>query len=301
MKNYRRSDLACEAADDLSAIEGTDYEKEISGIFTRETIKINTDEAAKRLGKKLGTYVTFTSSDIWSLDDGELEELSLAISRQLADMLSRAIGVIKPTASVLTVGLGNTLITADAIGPKTVEGIEVTRHIKKLDPSLFELLGSCEISAIIPGVMGRTGIESAEIVRSACLDVRPDAVIVVDALAAGSVDRLARTVQLSDTGISPGAGMGNFRAELSMQTLGCPVIAIGVPTVVDSSAVVYDALCRAGISESIPSELIAHLDNSERYYVTPKESDLMTEKVSRLLALSISKALVIEAHGKAYI
>jgi len=295
MKNYKRSDLACEAADDLAHVDGTEYSKEEESLYTKESLKINTDGAADALGKRKGTYVTFTTSEIWKLDEPELSELSAAIASQLSAMICGVTGRARiiSDVSVLVVGLGNTLITADAIGPRATEGIEATRHVKKLDPSLFELLRCCEIATVIPGVMGRTGIESAEIVKAACREVEPDVVIVIDALAAGATERLGRTVQISDTGISPGAGIGNLRSELSRNTLECPVIAIGVPTVVDSSAVVYDAICRSGISDRIPSELIAHLESAEKFYVTPKESDIMTEKVSSLLAMAISESLVI--------
>ena len=302
MKNYKRSDLACEAADDLTSIDGTEFSSFTKDNCRVESIKILTDDAALKLGKKVGTYITVSTAEMWSLDENDLEAVSDIISEELSYMICSAIGIkkISNDVSIMVVGLGNSMITADAIGPGTVDLIEVTRHIKLLDPSLFNRLGSCEISAIAPGVLGKTGIESAETVKAACRQVKPDAVIAIDALAAGSVERLARTVQFSDTGINPGAGIGNLRAELSRETLDIPVIAIGVPTVMDSSAVVFDSLCRAGMSENLPPELIEHLDRSERFYVTPKESDLMTEKISRLLSLSIIKALGINQSISAY-
>ena len=302
MKNYKRSDLACEAADDLGNIPGTVFTKRKYGDYGIESIKIVTESAALKLGKKCGTYTTVTTPEMWQLSDSEAETVSAVIGKELGGMVRNSIGIneLTPETSVLIVGLGNSMITADAIGPMTLEGIDVTRHVKKLDPSLFMKLNTCEISAIAPGVLGKTGIESAETVKATCQRVMPDLIIAIDALAAGSIERLARTVQFSDTGINPGAGIGNLRDELSFETLGIPVIAIGVPTVMDSSAVVFDALCRAGIERDIPRELIDHLENSERFYVTPKESDLMSEKISLILALAISKALVINPETSAY-
>lgn len=302
MKNYKRSDLACEAADNLEGIEGTEISRFVRGSVEIEQIRIVTEAAAERLSKKRGNYITVTTPEMWSLDDGEIESISNIIGNELGELIKETVGIdhISSETSVLIVGLGNAMITADAIGPRTADYIDVTRHIKKLDPSLFEHLGCCEISAIAPGVLGKTGIESAETVKAACRQVEPDAVIVIDALAAGAVERLARTVQFSDTGINPGAGIGNLRAELSSDTLGVPVIAVGIPTVMDSSAVVYDAICRTGKDLDIPRELIDHLDRSERFYVTPKESDMMTEKASRLLSLTIMKALVINPTVSAY-
>lgn len=295
MKNYKRSDLACEAADGLEDIEGTDFSQKSFGDVCFERLKIITPEAAKRLGRKCGTYVTASIPELWTLDSDEIEAISTGAGEILRELICASIPLPRITCelSALIVGLGNIMITADAIGPRAVNSIDATRHIKSLDPSLFSRLGACQISAIAPGVLGKTGIESADMVKAACWEVHPHVIIVIDALAAGSVDRLAKTLQLSDTGINPGAGIGNLRSELSREALGIPVIAIGIPTVVDTSAVVYDALCRAGLSDNIPKELTDHLDRSERFYVTPKESDLMIEKATELIVQTISRALVI--------
>ena len=296
MKNYRRTDLACEAEEKLKKASDTEYHISNEGDLSIETFRLRSPSDAALIGKKPGTYITITTPELWKVDNEQLSEYAVTVGKKLREMLCKAVAIDKITSdtSILVIGLGNSLITADAIGPETLERIEVTRHIRKLDPSLFMLLECCQISAVAPGVLGRTGIESADIVRAACGEVRPDAIVVIDALAAGSIERLACTVQISDAGINPGTGIGNIRSELSADTLGVPVIAVGVPTVVDTSAVVFDALCRSGVAENIPKDLKNHLDNAERFYVTPKESDLITEKISILLARSITNALVIK-------
>lgn len=295
MKNYRRSDLACEALDGPESFEWVESYSRNEGELEISTIQIRSEAAAKRIGKKIGTYVTVTTPEIWKTEDNRLCEYAITVGNEIRSLIVNATGIkeLDQKISVLLVGLGNELITADAIGPQTLSRIEVTRHIKMLNPSLFALLGFCQISAITPGVLGRTGIESADIVRAACREINPDVIIVIDALAAGAIERLACTVQISDSGINPGAGIGNIRSELSREALGKPVIALGVPTVVDTSAVVYDALCRSGIDDNIPDALKTHLDNAERFYVTPKESDLITEKIAVLLSEAISVALRI--------
>ena len=294
MKNYFRTDLACETSEDLRHIEGTEYSHDKGKLCSIERLKIKTDEAAKRLGRAIGNYVTLSTPEIWILDEDEINEISHFLARELLGLLLNSCGVKSLTRdfSVLGVGLGNSSITPDAVGPQAVEHITVTRHIKAYDREIFDQLGFCEVSALTPGVLGKTGIESAETVKAAVETVKPDAVIIIDALAAGSIDRLARTVQLSDTGINPGAGIGNLRSELSAATLHVPVISIGVPTVVDSSTMVYDALLRSGFDE-IPESMAEYLERGVGYYVTPKDTDLITEKVSRLISEAVSLALVI--------
>ena len=294
MKKYFRTDLACEAADDLKHIEGTEYSLSELGICTVDRLKILTREAAERLERALGSYVTLSTREIWKLDEEEISELAEVLKAELLSMITYICKIDKLSSdfSILVAGLGNVSITADAIGPETVERLTVTRHIKAFDTDLFADLGFCEVSAIIPGVLGKTGIESADVIRSAAEKVKPDVIIIIDALAAGAVERLATTIQLSDTGINPGAGIGNFRSELSRSTLGVPVISLGVPTVVDSSSLIYDAFMRAGI-EQIPESMRELLENGVGYYVTPKETDMITEKVASLLSQAITEAMVI--------
>ena len=179
---------------------------------------------------------------------------------------------------MLVAGLGNHNITPDAIGPKTVELTLSTRHVADSMPE-FDFR---PVAAIAPGVMGQTGIETGDVIRSVCSEIGAACVIAVDALASMSTHRLARTVQICDTGISPGSGVGNKRAELSQKTLGVPVIAIGVPTVVDAQTIVYDAV---GENAEVSKELLSGL------MVTPREIDSLISGVSKVLALSIGRAL----------
>ena len=292
---FVRTDLACEAASCLENIEGTEYSKKDADGCSIERLKIITEDTARKLGKKCGCYVTLKTRELWKIYDEDIDRLACIVGDELKRLICLSINKdsLPAETSVLIAGLGNSRITADAIGPETVSRLTVTRHIKELDPSLFKKLEMCELSAIAPGVFGETGIESADLVQAAAQKIKPHLIIVIDALAAGSIERLACTVQISDTGINPGAGIGNLRCELSRDTLVIHVIALGVPTVVDTSSVVYDAICRVGASDNISDELKNHLERSERFYVTPKESDLITEKFSMLLAISISHDLGI--------
>jgi spore protease len=192
---------------------------------------------------------------------------------------------------VLVVGLGNREITSDAIGPKTADKLTVTRHIKYADEDVWNELDMCEVSALSPGVLGQTGIETVELVRGAVENVRPQLVLAVDALAARSSSRLAATVQLCDSGIAPGSGVGNERGAICLETVGAPVVALGVPTVVDSSTLVYDALAQAGI-EQVDERLREILENGRRFYVSPKEADVIAERTAAIIAHAINRALV---------
>ena len=190
---------------------------------------------------------------------------------------------------VFVAGLGNAELTADAIGPRTVHLLNATRHLREHEQYLYRIIGCCALSALAPGVLGQTGIETLELLKGAIRYVRPDMIVVVDALAARSCSRLASTVQITDAGIAPGSGVGNHRAAITRETVGVPVVVLGVPTVVNSATLVYDALHEAGIGEISP-ELETVLENGKSFFVCPKESDLVTEQVSRLLSDAIGMA-----------
>ena len=189
---------------------------------------------------------------------------------------------------ILIAGLGNRHITADALGDEVVGMITVTRHVKA-NRELFGLLGGREISAIAPGVLGETGIETAKLVAGAVRAAKPQIVVAVDALAARSTDRLATTVQLGSSGISPGSGIGGRRLAINEETLGVPVIALGVPTVVDSSTLVTDALEKAGMT-GITEELRHVLESGRSFFVTPKETDTIIKELAELSARAITLA-----------
>ena len=240
-------------------------------------IEITTDAGAEKLGKPVGTYVTVELPPFSSEFD-DADSRMLAVRDEIKKLLP------KNTSGVLVVGLGNSDITPDALGPKTANDIFSTRHITK---SLAEEVGLPSlrpVSSASPGVLGQTGIESAEMIRGIMNETSPDAVITVDALSARSIKRLGCTVQMTNTGIVPGSGVGNHRAEISRKTLGVPVIAIGVPTVVDAAALVYDITG----NENIPQP---ERERAEKMMVTPREIDVMISRASRLLALAINSAL----------
>ena len=293
---FLRSDLACEAA-------GSEPNRDTPGIVYREyrrgeisvaRLRIENALGAERFGREPGTYVTVSCSDILYQPEAVRQSLIGILSSELRRMAEEI--TEKPvTASfhVLVAGLGNVHMTADALGPKTLRQIPVTRHLTDAeDPLLLELSERyATLSVIAPGVLADTGIEAAELVAAAAREIRPDLIVAVDALAARSCDRLGSTVQLSDAGVHPGSGIGNRRAALNRESIGTPVIVLGVPTVVDSSTLVYDALSRAGISESeISKELLAVLENGTSFFVSPKEIDALTEAFAEILGDAIEQA-----------
>ena len=281
---YLRTDLATEL--DLSDRNGIHESDEVIDGFHVSGISILTDSAAKRLGKPKGRYVTIDIGRIWLSDDKRQSLASDLIAKKLASLSEELVG--HRPESLLIAGLGNRRITADALGDEVCGLLTVTRHIKP-HKELYELLGGREISAVTPGVLGQTGIESAELVAAACERVKPELVIAIDSLCARSTDRLATTVQLGSSGISPGSGIGNRRRAIDSETLGVPVIALGIPTVVDSSTLVRDALEKAGIDE-ISDELRNVLENGRSFFVTPKETDTIIRELSRLVADSLMSA-----------
>ena len=217
------------------------------------------------------------------------------IGRKIVDMAAETTGKkIDKKFCVLVAGLGNSDITADAIGPLTIKNLTVTRHLREMEPKIYSSLGFCEIAALSPGVLGQTGIETVELIRGAVQNCTPDIVIVIDALAARSCERLAATVQISDAGIRPGSGIGNMRMAINTETLGVPVISVGIPTVVNSSTLVYEALNRAGIKE-YSQELQEVLENGRSFFVTPKESDIITKQLSLLLSDALSMAFTVKS------
>lgn len=285
MHTNKRTDLAAEL--DIAECEGIRECVEKHGFIGVSTVEIVTDDAAKRLGKPRGKYITIDVGRIWLASDEELEEAASVIADKLGT-LARELCEDMPK-SVLIAGLGNRHITADALGDEAVGLITVTRHLKNLNGKLFGLLGGREIAAVAPGVLGQTGIEVAELIRGVCDEISPELVIAIDSLCARSTERLATTVQLGSTGITPGSGIGNHRRGVTREVLGVPVIAFGVPTVVESATLVFDALEQAGITR--PDErLIRVLENRRGFFVTPKETDVIVREVARLTARALTLA-----------
>ena len=291
MNFYARTDLACENCGDLKDLtEGAEWQTDHSGGFAISRLKIKTPDAERELGMPVGVYVTVECGKVTTMGDDTMERLSHILAGELRGMSERLTGkVADADFNVFVAGLGNAELTADAIGPKTVGQLTATRHLREHEEWLYGEIGCSALSALAPGVLGQTGIETLELLRGAVRYVRPDVVLVVDALAARSCERLASTVQISDAGISPGSGVGNHRSAITRETLGVPVISLGVPTVVNSATLVYDALHEAGIDE-IGESMRRVLESGRSFFVSPKESDVITAQLSRLLASAISRA-----------
>ncbi|MBQ8835892.1 MAG: GPR endopeptidase [Clostridia bacterium] len=288
MKNYKiQTDLACES--EVLHDKGksaTDYAERTENGFKVAKLTVKGDEGEAAAKKKRGTYVTVFSDMISNIDGENFDALATLIANEIDSLIKSSLG--KKPSCVLVAGLGNREITADSIGPKTVDRLTVTRHIAEHDKKLFDTFCKVPLCAVAPGVLGQTGIETAEMIGGICDRSSPDVVIAIDALAARSTARLGTTVQISDSGIFPGSGIGNRRSEISRDTLGIPVIAIGVPTVVNSATLVYDALSKAGFDE-IGDGLEKVLHEGESFFVSPRQSDLISDRVSALLADAINE------------
>lgn len=293
MQRYR-TDLAREsrelAGNDL---QGVTQSKEQHGPLLVERIVIETPEAADRLDKPQGRYVTI---DAENLSDRE-PEVFTALSERIAEELSKLLDGIPEQADMMVIGLGNRFVTPDALGPETADRIYVTRHIRTNAPELAPQ-GMRAVSAMAPGVLGTTGMETVEVVKGLVEHAKPAAVICVDALAARSTDRIHRTVQLSDTGISPGSGIGNMRDTLNRETLGVPVIAIGIPMVVYAATIAADTIGMVAQRTGLPDNeaLRALVDEVVREHfgpmiVTPKDIDLLTEDAAEILSNGINRML----------
>ena len=267
-----RTDLALERAEiENKNIKGITIEEEKIDSITVSRMKILDREAEKRLKKPIGSYITLSVPRFTK---------NAGLDRQAVGCLAKELKRLLPENlnSVLVAGLGNDSITPDSLGPKVAEKILATRHITGELASELGLSGLMPVSVLAPGVLGQTGIETGEIILGTVDRISPCAVIVIDALAARSLERLGCTVQMSDTGISPGAGVGNARMSITKQSLGIPVIAIGVPTVVDIKTMLYDA--GGEIKTDIPDMI-----------VTPKEIDMMIDRAAELIAVGINLCL----------
>lgn len=294
INRYTRSDLAVERrGTGTASLCGTEYSEKRIGENIVSELKILTLEASEKIGKPIGRYVTVSCERLWLADGEEKKSICAIISVEIRNMVKQMLGIDEADLSenfgVLVAGLGNDKITPDAIGPLTVDKLTVTRHLREHEPKIYKSLHSCSISAISPGVLGKTGIETVELIRGAAENARPNIVVAVDSLVARSCKRLATTVQLANTGIAPGSGIGNDRKAISIETIGVPVLSIGVPTVVDSSTLVYDAIKEAGINPDLKS-LRNVIENGRGFFVSPKDSDIIVQKTSDILADAIGVA-----------
>lgn len=306
-----RTDLAVEARQiykeqnkrDADGISVEELEEE----GTKVTIvKILDENGAEKMGKAVGTYITLDIPEFTAYDGGLMDDVSKVLGKFLKELAN-----MKDNKLALVVGLGNRKVTPDALGPKVTEGIMVTRHLRDVMPDVIDD-SVMPVAAIAPGVLGITGVETGEIIKGLVERINPDLIVCIDALAARKIERVNRTIQISDTGISPGAGVGNNRMQLNEETLGVKVIAIGVPTVVDAATMASDTI------DFVIDDLIRQSEEGKEFYnmlkkidrreknllirevlspsakdmvVTPKEVDLMIDSLSKIISNGINIAL----------
>lgn len=307
-----RTDLAIETREMYKKDSGREVPGvEVSVEDEDENINITTvivkDEVgAKIMGKPIGTYITMEVPGIRHYDAELHDSISIAMAKSLSNVVK-----LKKDGTALVVGLGNWNVTPDSLGPKVVSRLMVTRHLKKYMPDALEE-GINPVCAVSPGVLGITGIETAEIIQGVVSKVKPDLIVVIDALASRKMERVASTIQIGDTGINPGSGVGNRRMELTKATLGVPVIAIGVPMVVDAATMSNDTIdfMLDNLIEQSPKNsgfynMLKTFDKEEKFrmineilkpyignlMVTPKEIDSLIEDISKIIANGINISL----------
>lgn len=307
-----RTDLAVE---DRERFEEENVE--VKGVKIEESRKkgdmlvtkvvIETENGARAMGKPRGTYITLEAPDMAEQDEGYHREVSKELARILCELLPEQ----SAEGSVLVIGLGNREVTPDALGPNVVDHLQITRHImKEYGPYAFGKKKMTQISGIVPGVMAQTGMESVEIAQGVVKQTNPDCVVVVDALAARSTKRLNRTIQITDTGINPGSGVGNHRHAINAKSMGVPVIAIGIPTVVDAATIVSDTMNNLISAMSQAEQLknigrtLSKFDDTEKYelvrellspqlysmFVTPKDIDESMKRLSYTISEGLNLA-----------
>ncbi len=304
MYNFR-TDLATERRDiykkansienDINGIEST--KEEINDKISVEKVKILNEEGEKAIGKPIGSYITIDIKKLKLAQEEDIQKASEVLTNELKNILDMH---IQKQDEIIIVGLGNIYVTPDSLGPKVINEIDVTRHLIKYVPDVVGK-DTRSVSAVAPGVLGTTGIETVEILKGIIENTHPKLVVVIDALASRSIERISSTIQISDTGIIPGGGVGNARTEISEKTLGIPVIALGIPTVVETAVLVNDSLNlfidklqNDAKSNSYLNE-IKEKDNYEEIkdalnpsdynmIVTPKEIDDLIENMKDIVA-----------------
>ena len=317
MSKNSRCDLALEAREMVTEVQGEDYvipgvdvdTENVSGYLHITRVRVVSAVGAENLGKEQGNYVTVEMPSRFYGQQKIYEEMCQTCAKELKELAEDALP--SEDESVLVVGLGNWNITADALGPKVIKSLMITRHLKEYMPEEIDE-GIRPVCAISPGVLGLTGIETGEIVRGLVQRVKPSLVIAIDALCSRKVERINTTIQFSDTGITPGEGVGNKRQALNRETLGVPVIAIGVPTVVDAATIASDSinwvLRRLGeqAGEERPIyKVLKEIEGEEKYeliresiapafgnfIVAPKEVDTIIDDISSVIANGINISL----------
>lgn len=320
-----RTDLALEEKErfesDNVEIQGVvleeEYDEQCEMRITR--VKVETENGAKVMGKPVGVYLTLEAPNLAVPDEDYHREISLKLAEYLKELIGKEM-LEREELSVLVIGLGNREVTPDALGPYVAEQVCVTRHIvKEYGKYAMGMEHVKSVSAVVPGVMGQTGMESQEIVKGIVKETEPDLVIAVDALAARNSRRLNRTIQIADTGIHPGSGVGNHRNGLTRETMGIPVIAIGVPTVVDAATIVNDTM--ENFIEALESskmlkgvgDVLKTYSNAEKYelvkelisphlngmFVTPKDEDEMVKQISYTISEALNVLFTDSEQGQA--
>ena len=277
-----RTDLAVEAIENHKTAATLPHVRQSDRMlegFAVHEVRILSEDAAREIGKPQGRYLTFELDALIRREEDAFPRACKALSTLLRELLPHP-----NDGPVLIAGLGNRMITPDAIGPQTADHVIATRHLVAQSPAIFA--DWRPVSALAPGVLGQTGVETGEVICGVLDRVRPAAVIAVDALAAGRLSRLLRTVQLADTGITPGAGVGNARAALNEETLGVPVIAVGVPTVVDGATLAHE------ISSQLGQPACEALDDlSQPVMITTRDIDREVADISRMIGYAVNMAL----------
>ena len=311
MYNFR-TDLALERRDLYN--KAHNIENDIDGIETEEEnvdenisvsrVKITNEKGEEAIGKKRGNYITVDVKNLKIANEEEIQKTSEVVTKELKALLEKH---VTEKDSILVVGLGNIYVTPDSLGPKVINEVDITRHLLEYMPEVLDE-NTREVSAISPGVLGTTGIETMEILKGIIDNVKPKLVIIIDALASRNIERISSSVQLADTGIVPGAGVGNARKELTESTLGIPVIAMGIPTVVEAATIAADSLTLFikkaqengesndflnTLQEEDKYQLIKEILAPEEYnfIVTPKEIDSLIEKMKDIVARGINFAV----------
>lgn len=277
-----RTDLAVEAIENHKTAAALPHvrqsDRTLEGFAVHE-VRILSEDAAREIGKPQGRYLTLELDALIRREEDAFPRACKALSTLLRELLPHP-----NDGPVLIAGLGNRMITPDAIGPQTADRVIATRHLVAQSPAIFA--DWRPVSALAPGVLGQTGVETGEVICGVLDRVRPATVIAVDALAAGRLSRLLRTVQLADTGITPGAGVGNARAALNKETLGVPVIAVGVPTVVDGATLAHE------ISSQLGQPACEALDDlSQPVMITTRDIDREVADISRMIGYAVNMAL----------
>lgn len=277
-----RTDLAVEAIENHKTAAALPHVRQSDRMlegFAVHEVRILSEDAAHEIGKPQGRYLTLELDALIRREEDAFPRACKALSTLLRELLPRP-----NDGPVLIAGLGNRMITPDAIGPQTADHVIATRHLVAQSPAIFA--DWRPVSALAPGVLGQTGVETGEVICGVLDRVRPAAVIAVDALAAGRLSRLLRTVQLADTGITPGAGVGNARAALNKETLGVPVIAVGVPTVVDGATLAHEISSQLGQPDCEALD-----DLSQPVMITTRDIDREVADISRMIGYAVNMAL----------